>query len=317
MQTNKVPPPFSCSYTPNIPELLSQLNCTIAISTFQAGKIIFISPKNDLELVQLPRSFNRPMGIAMGQSELAVSTFHEVLYYRSSQDLALSYPDNPGVYDEMWIPRARYHTGPIDIHDLHFGADKLYAVNTSFSCLCTIGPKYSFEPIWQPSFITDLTSEDRCHLNGLAMDANGRPAFLTALGRSNTAQGWRENITAGGILIDYESKEVVLEGLAMPHTPRIYDGKLYVLLSAEEKLVCVDTAAGTYEDVCHIGGFVRGMARHQDHLFVATSRLRKNSSTFRHLNIADKADKAKISVIHLPTGAMVGSLVYHNSVDEI
>ena len=37
--------PFSCTYTPNLPELLQRLDCSIIISTFQAGKIVVISPE--------------------------------------------------------------------------------------------------------------------------------------------------------------------------------------------------------------------------------------------------------------------------------
>jgi hypothetical protein len=38
--------PFSCTYSPQIPELLQKLNCSLAITTYQAGKVIFISPKD-------------------------------------------------------------------------------------------------------------------------------------------------------------------------------------------------------------------------------------------------------------------------------
>jgi hypothetical protein len=37
-------PPFTCTYSPNVAELLIQLNCSLAITTFQAGKLIFLSP---------------------------------------------------------------------------------------------------------------------------------------------------------------------------------------------------------------------------------------------------------------------------------
>ena len=49
--------PFSCQYTPQIPELLQHLNCSIAISTYQAGKVVFISAKDENNLIQLPRNF--------------------------------------------------------------------------------------------------------------------------------------------------------------------------------------------------------------------------------------------------------------------
>ena len=83
--------PFSCSFTPNLPELLTKLNCTIIITTFQAGKVIFISPKNEEELVQLPRSFKRPMGLTTKGDKMAIATHHEIIVLKNSPNLAHNY----------------------------------------------------------------------------------------------------------------------------------------------------------------------------------------------------------------------------------
>lgn len=310
------PAPFSCSYSPNFAELLIQLRCALILSTFQAGKVIFISPKNKEDLVQLPRTFNKAMGVALDGDKMAVATKEEVIFLRRSEALAASYPKKPQTYDTLFVPRATYYTGGVDIHDLHFGKSGLWAVNTSFSCLCTIDQNFSFTPRWKPNFISQLASEDRCHLNGLAME-EGKPKYVSALGTGDSTQAWRENITSGGVIMDVESGEIVASGLAMPHTPRLYDGKLYCLLSAAEKLVCIDPNTGKYEDVAKVEGFVRGMAKQGDFVFIATSRLRKNSSTFKHLKIAEKADVAGITVVHLPTGSVTARLIYKASVDEI
>lgn len=63
-----LPAPFSCRYTPNIPEILHNLCITIAISTYQADKVIFISAPNKEDLVQLPRNFSKAMGIAVNDN---------------------------------------------------------------------------------------------------------------------------------------------------------------------------------------------------------------------------------------------------------
>ena len=309
-------PPFSCQFSSNFPELLMQLHCTLVVSTYQAGKLIFISPKDDESLVQLPRTFNKPMGLAIKGDRMAVATKSEVITFTNSKELAATYPKGPNKYDSFYLPMATYYTGQVDLHDLHFGSDGLWGVNTSFSCLCLIDDKYSFTPKWQPHFITDLVSEDRCHLNGLAME-NGKPRYVSGLGSGNSRQSWRENITKGGIVMDIEANEIIAQGLAMPHSPRIYDGKLFVLLSADQKLICIDPKDGSVEDVAHVPGFVRGMTRVGDYVFIATSKLRKNSSTFKHLEIAEKANEASISAIHLPTGAFMGKFTYLSSVDEI
>ena len=54
--------PLSCVYSPNLPELLNYIGCTLIISTYQAGKIIFISAIDTHNLIQLSFGFHRPMG---------------------------------------------------------------------------------------------------------------------------------------------------------------------------------------------------------------------------------------------------------------
>ena len=175
---NQPPPPFSCSYSPNIPELLLQLNCSIALSTYQAGKVIFLSPKDENSLVQLPRNFQKAMGINIKDGKMAVATKDEVLVLVNSPELAKFYPRNPSTYDAMFMPRAAYYTGALDIHDIAWGAGgELFAINTYFSSLIKIDDNYSFTPYWTPPFISALTSEDRCHLNGMAMH-NGYPKYV-------------------------------------------------------------------------------------------------------------------------------------------
>ena len=52
---------------------------------------------------------------------------------------------------------------------------------------------------------------------------------VTAVGRSDVADGWREHRAGGGLLIDVERNAVVLDDLSMPHSPRLYRDKLWLL----------------------------------------------------------------------------------------
>lgn len=313
---NQPPPPFSCQYTPNLPELLLQLNCTIALTTYQAGKVIFISAQNEEKIVQLPRTFNKAMGLAIDGNKMGIATKNEVIVLKNDARLAPTYPKSPNKYDALFMPRATYYTGQVDIHDLDWGTDGLWGVNTSFSCLCLVDEEYSFTPKWQPHFIDALVSEDRCHLNGLAMQ-NGQPKYVSALGSGNSMQSWRQNITSGGIIMDVERNEIVIQNIPMPHSPRLYDGKLWMLTSATGDVVVADPEKGTFDTLIHLSGFVRGMARKGDYLFVGLSKLRQNSSTFKHLEIAKFANYAGIDIIHIPTATKVAGLKYLASVDEI
>ena len=311
--------PFSCQYTPQIPELLQQLNCSIAISTYQAGKVIFISAKDENSLIQLPRNFEKAMGIAEDKKndKIAIACKDEVVVFSNSPELALFYPKAPNKYDALYMPRNTFHTGAIDIHDLSFGHDgKLYAVNTLFSAIVQIDDNYNFTPYWKPDFIDRIVSEDRCHLNGMAMK-NGKPKYATAFNKGNSAQSWRKDITKTGVLIDVEENKIITDGLAMPHTPRIFNNELYLLLSAKGDLIKVNTQNGDYEVILKIDGFVRGMCLCNDYLFIGLSKLRKNSSTFSQLPFAEKANEAGIIIIHLPTKSITGKISYLTSLDEI
>lgn len=309
-------PPFSCTHSPNLPALLNKLGCTIAVSTYQAGKLIFVSATDDQHLIQLPRSFKRAMGVAIQDSLLAIATTNEIITFVNSPQLAATYPSKPRTYDALYVPRVTYYTGHLDMHDLHYGTTGLWGINTSFSCLCQVDENYSFRPKWQPYFIDALASEDRCHLNGLAMH-EGAPLYVSALGRGNTFQSWRDEVTTGGVVMHVPSNTIIAEGLAMPHAPRVYDGELYVLQSAKEEIIVIDPNTGKYDTVVRIPGFIRGMAKHENYLFVGTSRLRKSSSTFKQLNISPEADIAGVTVVHLPTGRIEARLEWLTSVDEV
>ncbi len=308
--------PFSCSYTPNFPELLHALNCAIALSTYQANKVVFLSAPTPEKMVQLPRTFNKAMGISVRDDKLAVATIDELVILKNTPSLALKYPNQPNTYDSLFVPRTSYHTGQLDLHDVEWGAAGLWAVNTRFSCLSLITDAYSFEPQWKPHFISKLLPEDRCHLNGMAM-ANGAPKYVSALGQGDVAGSWRENKTGGGVIMDVDSNEIVVSGLGMPHTPRIYNGQLYCLLSATGELIKIDVEKGSYEVVNQFNGFVRGMCLVGDHLFIGLSKLRTTSSAFRDLPIAKKSLFCGVMVLHLPTGSIVAKLQYHNSVEEL
>jgi uncharacterized protein (TIGR03032 family) len=153
-------------------------------------------------------------------------------------------------------------------------------------------------------------------LNGLAA-LDGEPRYATALGATDTADGWRERKERGGVLMHVPSGEVILGGLPMPHSPRVYDGTLYALLSATGELIAVDVERGQYETVNRVPGFARGLARQGDYLFIGTSKIRKRH-TFGDLGLAGSDDAiCGVTVLHLPSGAIVGDLRYLRSCEEI
>mgnify|MGYP001338683134 FL=1 len=308
--------PLSCVYSPNLPELLNYIDCTLIISTYQAGKIIFVSAIDTHNLIQLAVGFHRPMGLAATGDQLAVATRDTVEVLIDSPELSSADPKQFGMHDRLYVPQTTYFSGEINMHDIAWGDDGLWGVNTLFSCLVLANNTLSFEPKWFPSFITDSVGEDRCHINGLALE-EGKPRYVTALGESNIEKGWRRDKVSGGILIDVEKDEIVLRNLSMPHSPRIYDDALYFLLASTGELARTTLDAGSFEIIAQLPGFARGMARYQNYLFVGLSRLRKSSPTFADLPIAQRSLFSGFVVLDLQSESIVATFKYENGCEEI
>ncbi len=180
-----------------------------------------------------------------------------------------------------------------------------------------IEDRYNFTPVWKPPFISCLTPFDHCHLNGLAL-ADGRPRFVTALGTTDNPQGWRQDKLRGGVLMEVDSGDVLLENLAMPHSPRLVDGRLLVLNSAACELLEVDPERRTTDVICRLPGFSRGLAGAGDYLFVGLSELRHDHRVFGDLPIArTEGLYCGVICIHLPSGRIAGELRYLRTCKEI
>ena len=122
-------------------------------------------------------------------------------------------------FDRLYVPRNAQTTGDIDVHEL--GVDKagrVIFVNTKFTCLATMSVTHGFKPLWKPPFISRLAAEDRCHLNGLAMQ-DGAPAYVTAVSRSDMINGWRDRRHEGGVLIDVRDDRIVTDQLSHAAQP--------------------------------------------------------------------------------------------------
>jgi uncharacterized protein (TIGR03032 family) len=307
--------PFALTYSPNIPEILYKLNFTLVISTFQAGKVIFLSAVDSEKLVQLPRTFSNAMGIAISGPKIAIACKSDLIVLKNFPQLAKNYPAQPATYDALYIPKCKYYTGALDLHDMNYIGNRLIAVNTLFSCLAEINEEFSFQPIWQPPFISRLAPEDRCHLNGMVVKDN-QVLYVTALGKTDTKQGWRGDKLHGGLIIHVPSGEIVMNGLSMPHSPRIYKDKLFFLNSAMGELRICDPEKSTSEVIVNLGGFARGMTLVDDYLFIGMSKLRHTTDVFSTLPIA-KTSFAGIQVVDLKVGKVTGQIRYETSVEEI
>ena len=190
-------------------------------------------------------------------------------------------------HDRLFIPRAGYTTGDLDVHDLAAEAGgRLVFVNTRFGCLAALSGRDSFTPLWLPAFQSRLVPEDRCHLNGLALD-DGRVRYVTAVAMSDMADGWRDRRRDGGVVVDVQRNEVVARGLSMPHSPRVYHGRLWLHNSGTGEFGHVDLAAGRFEPLCFCPGYLRGLAFAGDFAVMGLSLARQEDKTFGGLPLGE------------------------------
>jgi uncharacterized protein (TIGR03032 family) len=309
------PVAFHYSQSDSFVDLLTKLGASLVVSTYQANKLLAVRAQGP-GLSVLVRTFDRPMGIAVDQRRLALGARNQIWTFRNAPDIAQQL-EPKGVHDACFLPRSAHITGDIGIHEIAWAGDELWLVSTRFSCLATRSDDYSFVPRWRPSFVSGLAAEDRCHLNGLAM-RDAKPAFVTALGKTDTPGGWRPTKSDSGIVIDLASGELVSHGLSMPHSPRWHDGRLWVLESGTGGVVQVDLATGRRETVVQLPGFARGLTLVGRYAFVGLSRVRPTSA-MDGVPIAERRDELKcgLAVVDLQRGACIGLLEFQTAIEEI
>jgi uncharacterized protein (TIGR03032 family) len=302
---------------------LQNQGASIALTTYQAGRLFFIGRKPDGGLRAHERLIEQCQGLWTDGTELWTSG--KTMLWRFRNDLAPGERTERGA-DRRFVPREGRVTGAVDIHDIAMGdvgegrRGPIF-VNTAFNCLATVSDAASFRTLWRPPFISALVGEDRCHLNGLAMRGD-RPAYVSAVSRSDVADGWRERRRDGGIVMDVDSGEIVASGFSMPHSPRLHDGKLWVLNSGLGELGVIDPADGTFTPVAFCPGYARGLAFAGRFAVVGLSRPRRNQ-TFEGLDLderlaaKDSAARCGLIVVDTQSGETVQWLRFEHTIDEL
>jgi uncharacterized protein (TIGR03032 family) len=314
-------PPLEFMPSRQFPEWLAENRLSLSFSTYQAGKLFFIGLQPSGRLSIFERTFNRSMGLWSDGQTIWMTSLYQIWRFEN----ALQPGETHQGYDRLYVPQLAYTTGDIDAHDIcgSSGGETQppVFVNTLFSCLASPSAAKSFRPIWRPSFISRLVPEDRCHLNGLAVEA-GQPRYVTAVGETDVADSWREKRTGGGIVIDVQANAVIARGFSMPHSPRLHDGKLWLLDSGTGQFGFVEPDSGRFEPVAFCPGYLRGLAFHDRFAVVGLSQPRE-SKTFSGLPLEEAlakrgaAPRCALMVIDLKTGATVHWLTIEGIVTEL
>ena len=145
-----------------------------------------------------------------------------------------------------------------------------------------------------------------------------RPRYVTALAETDTAAGWRPDKVRTGCLIDVDTSEVVASGFAMPHSPRVHQGQIWLLDSGRGALVRVDATQGSTDVIARFPGYTRGLAILGNLAFVGLSKIRE-TSTFGGVPIAEHPERLKcgVAVVDLQRGQLVGQFEFKAGVDEV
>ena len=146
--------------------------------------------------------------------------------------------------------------------------------------------------------------------------------YVTVVAATDTVDGWRERRRDGGCVLEVPSGRVVASGLSMPHSPRVYRGRLWLMESGTGHLGSVNPATGAFERLAFCPGYLRGLAFSGDYAVVGLSRPR-HDRTFTGLALDDEltrrgaAAECGLHVIDVRTGAVAHWLRLDGPVSEL
>ncbi len=298
------------NYSVNLIELLKQLKSTIVISTYQSGKILTIGEEqNNLNIKY--KVFPRPMGMFAKNNKIWIGIGHKIYEFNNLKNAC-----KEKGFDACYLPLNIHITGDIDIHEMEYCKDKLFFINTKFSCLCILDFSYSFKPVWKPKFISTLQPTDKCHLNGFCT-RDEEPRYVTALGTEDEPLGWRKNKANGGVLIDIKNDKILCKNLSMPHSPRWYREKLWFMESGKGTLSYFDLSKREIVEVAKVPGFTRGIDFVGDLAFIGVSKVRE-SATFSGLPITKLSKRVcGVWIVNIKNGDIIAFIEFTQGIDEI
>jgi uncharacterized protein (TIGR03032 family) len=297
---------------------LARTGCSLAFSSYQTGQLFLVGllPNGQVSFHQ--QNYSRAMGLHATPQRLYVGSLFQI--WRLENVLAPHERANES-FDRLYVPRNAQTTGDIDVHEVNVDrSGRVIFVNTKFSCLATMSITHGFRPLWKPPFISRLAAEDRCHLNGLAMQ-DGAPAYVTAVSRSDMIGGWRDRRHEGGVLIDVRDDRIVTDQLSMPHSPRVTPDGIYLLDSGRGMLARVDPQSGAKEDIAFCPGFLRGLSIHGGYA-IATVSLPRDGA-FSGLALQDELKKRDgepwcgVCIVDLRSGDLVEWIRLNGAIKEL
>ena len=290
---------------------------SLAFSSSHTDELFLLGHSPTGQLVVDVQSFRKPTGLSSFEGSLLVGTLAHV--FRLENILGPGQTLD-GIYTHCYIPRIGYFTGIVDTHDVaKTETGEALFVATRYNCLAAASQIHSFRAIWRPPFVTGIVAEDRCHLNGVAL-RDGVPAYATATSTTDTCEGWRDHLEAGGVVIDMRNDEVVCAGLSQPHSPRVHAGRLWLLNSGKGEVGYLHWSgrfSGAFRAIARFPGFTRGLAFHGRHAIVGLSMPRYDNPGLADGRRESEAAWCGLQVIDAQSGDWVHWFRVDGAVREI
>lgn len=309
---------------------------SLGFSTYTYGKVFLVGPGlgggSGPSISQC--SFDKAMALSPTASgDLRIST--AAAAYRLANALRESggpFADARGArWDRVLAPREAHFTGRVDAHELVETPDgRVLAACTALNCVAQLDPASgSLSPVWMPPFLTAVRAEDCCHLNGFCMDPADptKLAYATVVGPADEKDGWRQHRAGGGQVWDCRTNTVVCAGLSMPHSPRMHEGKLWLLEAGTGWLGWVNMDAATPEEafVRHawLPGFARGLRFSPSGAFAVVGLSMPRYSVFSDLPLGQELERRKaeprcgVYVVDLRTGKPAHAVVVGGAIHEL
>ena len=223
---------------------LTARNASLAFTSYQTGQLFLVGVMANNRVSFHQSHFPRAMGLHVDGGRIYLVS--NVNVWRLENVLGPNQRANQH-FDTFYMPRNAQYTGDLDGHEIALDASRrIVFVNTKFSCLAV------------PTRGLLLPSE----FIGIAERTGAIARIGVAMLRRacRDVSGWRDRRWEGGVIIDVQSNEVIVDDLSMPHSPRVHEGALWVLDSGRGYLVKIDIATKARTDIAFCPGFLRGLA---------------------------------------------------------
>src|SRR4051794_41142906 len=113
-------PPLRSVHTTSFAQILHGLGASLAVTTYQAGKLVLLrpEPRSDGPVINTHfRGFNKPMGFAWEPGRFALGTNAEVWEFHDLPAVApkLDTPESAARHDAAFLPRTTHITGDVQV----------------------------------------------------------------------------------------------------------------------------------------------------------------------------------------------------------